>query len=411
MVSTDVAHIVLFHPDDLAHADEWPIAWYSEPFVFPVESAAGRLIAWCTKSDGGYAVRVTNGAVTDREQRYAGPSWTFPYTVRHGRVFLDNTDALPGEEQMTQASDDEENWIAVANGDYAVTVTAIEWSAEPGARNHGFDKLPNYVVQFQPGSPRVIKPARRPPDLACLTDATATDELYVHTPEPPEPIDFDRHYPAFASINVTRAGQHFSTRGEAPIEAAVPRDGDRFALFDTPFVAAAELTPGAPAVIVECHGSGGIPGEAMRYSFRARRAVRIAEITGTFADGSYARPVMTGFFRRQPKPIPPDALPAVRIGPLPPTQDAAASAGPETLRATVLDDLRGGGMLAKRLGGLAGYEALRLGASDDAEALMNWLIDNLPLPADERLRLSILPPNRRCAALSDAYQTGDLRRG
>ena len=409
MVSTDVAHIVLFHPDDLAHASDWPIAWYSEAFIFLAESKAERLIAWCTNSDGGFAVRVTNGAMTEREQRYAGPSWVFPYTVRHGRVFLDNTDALPGAEQMTQTEEYPDYWIDVGNGNYAVTVTAIEWSAEPGAQHDGADKLPNYVVQFQPSPSQVIKPAKRPPDLECLTDAIATDEIYIHIPKPAKPIDFDRHYPAFASLNVTRAGQDFSTQGEAPIEAAVPGNGDQFAMFDQPFVVAAELIPGAPAVIAQCHGSGGRPGEAMCYSFLARQIVEISEITGVFVEGSYAKLGTTGFFRKQPKPIPRNALAAVRIRPLPSITDTVLSVAVNDLRSNVLEDLRGGGLLASQLGGLAGYEAMRLEASQDAVTLTNWLIDTLHMPAAERLRISVLPPNAQAAALSALYAKAGSR--
>lgn len=414
MVSTDVAHIVLFHPDDLAHAGDWPIAWYSEPFVYPLESAAGRLIAWSTRSDGSFAVRLTDGAMTEREQSHAGPSWTFPYGVRHGRVFIDNTDALPGEQQMTQAEDDPGSWIDVPGGDYAVTVTAIEWSAEldaadKGASNNGADKLPDYVVQFQPASGEPIKPARRPPDLVCLMEAVATDKIYAHNPKPPEPIDFSRPYPAFASANVTRPGGNFSSQGEAPIEAAVPADGDRFAIFDAPFVVAAELVPGAPALIAECHGSGGSPGKAMRFSFRARQAVQIAEVTGTFANGRFEKSGMTGFFRRQQKPVPPEALAAVRIAPLAMAQDMAAPADVSALRVRVLDDLRDAGMLGRQLGGLAEYEALKLAASDDAATLMNWLIDHLPLSGRERLRIATLPENAQCAALREAYE--NTRRG
>ncbi|MBW6421596.1 hypothetical protein KX729_09105 [Rhizobium sp. XQZ8] len=408
MVSTDVAHIVLFHPDDLAHAREWPIAWYSEPFIFPAESAAGRLIGWCTGSDGGFAVRITDGPLTEREERYCGPRWTFPYRVRHGRVFIDNTDTLPGVEQMTQPSENEEFWIDIPDGDYAVTVTAVEWSAEPGARDDGFEPLPNYVVQFQPGALHEIKPAKRPPDLDCLMEATATDEIYRHTPKPPKPIDFDRHYPAFASLHVARAGQEFSTQGEALVEAAVPADADTFALFDIPFVVAADLAPGAPAVIAICHGSGGVPDQAVRYSFRSRQAVQIAEITGMFAGGNYARLGTTGLFRRRPKPVPSDALAAVRISPLPASQEASSFKELDTLRTKVLDDVNGDGPFAKQLGGLAGYEALRLAASEDRNAVLDWLIDNLPLAADDRLRLSILPPSARCDALSSAYDAHRL---
>ncbi|CDZ64300.1 hypothetical protein [Neorhizobium galegae] len=41
MVSTDVAHIVLFHPQDLAHSSQWPIVWYSEAFIFPPKAQPG----------------------------------------------------------------------------------------------------------------------------------------------------------------------------------------------------------------------------------------------------------------------------------------------------------------------------------------------------------------------------------
>ncbi|WP_332303292.1 hypothetical protein [Rhizobium sp. GR12] len=41
MVPTDVAHIVIFHPDALAHAREWSIAWYSEAFIFPLKAQPG----------------------------------------------------------------------------------------------------------------------------------------------------------------------------------------------------------------------------------------------------------------------------------------------------------------------------------------------------------------------------------
>jgi hypothetical protein len=409
MVSTDVAHIVLFHPDDLAHASVWPIAWYSEPFVYPLESAAGRLIAWSTRSDGSFAVRLTDGAMTEREQSYAGPSWTFPYAVRHGRLFLDNTDTLPGKEQMTQTTDAEEYWIDIANGDYAVTVTALEWSAETSARedgagdmdasDNGADKLPDYVVQFQPVSGEPIKPARRPPDLVCLMEAVATDKIYVHNPKPPEPVDFSRPYPAFTSANVTRSGGNFSSQGEAPIEAAVPADGDKFAIFDTPFVVAAELVPGAPAVIAECHGSGGSPGKAMRFSFRARQAVQIAEVAGMFANGRFEKSGTIGFFRRQLRPVPPEALAAVRIAPLP---EVTGKVEVSALRARMVGDLRGAGALGRQLGGLSEYEARKLEASDDAAMLMDWLIDHLPLHARERLRIATLAPDARYAALSAA---------
>lgn len=399
MVSTDVAHIVIFHPDDLHHAAEWPIAWYSEPFVFPVESRAGRLVAWCTGGDGGFKIRVTTGALTERERLYAGPQWTFPYTVRHGRVHFDNTDALPGKEKMTDAADQPDCWVDLPNGDYAVTVTAIEWSAEPGDREEGAETLPNYVVSFLALVDEPAAPARRPPDLECQRDAVATDELCDTHRDEPGAIDFDRPYPAFVSTNVARPGQSFNSQGEAPIEAAVAPDAGKFVLFDTPVVAAASLAAGSLAVVAVCHGSGGVPGQAKRYSFRARRTVRIVAQDGMFAAGQFSKLGKEGFFRRRTKPVPVDALAAVTIEPYTPAADVPMTVDPATLKAAVLAQLADDGALAKRIGGVATYESLRIAASDDPDFLSNWLLDNLPLPAEERLAISVLPINARMATL------------
>lgn len=391
-VSTDVAHIVLFHPDDLAHAAEWPIAWYSEPFVYPSESAAGRLIGWSTRADGGFLVRVTSGALTGEEGRRAGPEWRFPYTVRHGRVFVDGTDALPGREQMTQARDYPENWVDIPDGAYAVTVTAI-------VRGNGAaEDLPDYVVRFGPEAGAA--PARRPPDLACWADAEATDRIFDDRPEPPEAPDYGRLYPAFVSANVGGEGEDFSSEGEAPIGAATPPGGDDFALFEVDMIAAASLKPGAHAMLVECHGAGGAPGAPRRYSFRGKRAVRIVAVEGTFANGVHAPEGKAGLFRRKPKPPPATALPAVRIGPLEAAKDAPQTVSPEELQARVIEDLRSG-VLGRKFGGIAGYEALRVAAYDEAALLTDWLITHLPLTAEERLTIAALPPNARCATLAE----------
>lgn len=67
-IGTDVATLLLFHPDDLAHRQNDPIAWYSYGFAFRRESAAGTLMAFGTGSDGGYVVCVTTAALTREEQ-------------------------------------------------------------------------------------------------------------------------------------------------------------------------------------------------------------------------------------------------------------------------------------------------------------------------------------------------------
>ena len=161
-IGTDVAHFVLFHPADLAHRDDDPIAWYSYDFAYQRDSRAGALIAWGTGSDGGFRIRLTTGELTAAEKQAGCASWRFPLIVRHGRVLLDNTDALPGQEQMTDP-DGADDWYQIDNGAYGVTVYPIDRSEDA--------KLPDYVVVFTPvASIEGIAVAPTPPDLRPFKD-------------------------------------------------------------------------------------------------------------------------------------------------------------------------------------------------------------------------------------------------
>lgn len=404
VLATDVAHILIFHPDDLAHAEKWPIAWYAETFVYPVESAGQRLIAWSTGSDGVFKLRLTTGEITAAEREFAGPSWTFPYSVRHGRVFVDNSDALPGSEKMTDPSESPDLWFELADGDYAVTVTAIEWEAEPGAHEEGRETLPNYVVAFAPLDGRVIAPARRPPDLWGSRSAIAADQPFISRPYPPDPVDFTRLYPAFVAANVAPVGRSFESAGEAPIRAAVTQGGDDFAIFDIPFVIAADLVPGAPAVIGACHGVRGRLQDQRVFSFKAEHAVEIVAVEGVCREGEFSKPQAYWGFGNRLKSLPADALATVRIAPPDLAEDGPARVDLVAFKSQILADLNGGGVLGTRLAGIAGYEALRLAASEEAVILADWLLDHLPLSGRDRLAFSLLPTNDRFAALDQAYR-------
>lgn len=405
VVSTDVATIVIFHPDDLLHAAEWSIAWYSMPFIYQAESAEGRLIAWDAGNDGTYKLRATSGDLTEREKRYLGPEWTFPLRVRHGRVFFDNTDALPGVEQMTLAENQPENWLELENGDYAVTVSAVEWDAEPGAEANGFETLPNYVIRFaRQDAP--IAPAQRPPSLLGTIDSKASDKLMTGgASNAPKPVDYDRIYPAFASADIAPPGGDFSSQGEADVELAIAPGGDSFALFDQPFIVAPVIETGALAVIARCNGTNEFRGQARNYSFRARAALRIVAIEGHFIAGQVVPPQKTGLFRWRAKPSPAGALLAVRVAPLPAdagiSEDALGQLG--HLKTQVLRDLADGGPVAAHLGGVANYEALHLEWLSEAPATIRWMIDNFPLDAETRLGIAAAPPSDQVAALSAAH--------
>ncbi len=143
-IGTDVAGLFIFHPDDLKHRADNPIAWYAYDFAFARESAAGNLIGFSTTSDGGYTLRLTQGPLTRDETQFAGPNLAFPYEVRHGRVYVDNSDGLPGVEQMDQPDEFPDRWVEMPNGKYRVVVTGID-RAQPGAPAD----LPVYVVRFE----------------------------------------------------------------------------------------------------------------------------------------------------------------------------------------------------------------------------------------------------------------------
>lgn len=169
---TDVAAFMIFHPNDLQHAKYWPIAWYADHFIYSKESEAGKLIAWDTGMDGSFELRLTMDGLTRKEKSKAGAQYDFPITVRHNRLFVDNSDCLPGDQQMYDAADYEDAWYDIPNGDYVATVTAILQNGEKKRR------LPDYVIAFRLATEGTMpSPARRPPDLICHPDCPATDEV------------------------------------------------------------------------------------------------------------------------------------------------------------------------------------------------------------------------------------------
>jgi hypothetical protein len=179
-VGTDVAHLVLFHPYDLAHRDRDPIAWYGYDFAYRRGSAAGRLIAWGTGADGGYLVRLTTDSLTTDEQARACSSWSFPLVLKHGRVLLDNTDALPGKEQMVNPEELLDAWFELPNGSYLTTVHPIDRT------NEASTALPDYVVTFEPVETIAgIEVANTPPELWPFND---------WTPRQPESMETEKRF-------------------------------------------------------------------------------------------------------------------------------------------------------------------------------------------------------------------------
>ena len=437
MMPADSAHLLLFHPDDLAHAAGWPRHWYRDAFAWGPETAAGTLVAWATGIAGSFAVRLTTGALSAREQAFAGPHWTFPYRVRHGRVYFDNGDALPSEARTASPSDNEEYWVKLPDGDYAVTVTGIEWQAEEGAADAP-DKLPNYVVQFEEARGVRVGLALRPPDIVALSDAVASDALVgavAETAMEAVPVDSAAYYPAFVCADTPRAGRYFAVGAEVPLAALLADGAGEGALLSHNlrnhyFIAAPRLEPGAVGmlcVLADAGEAGDAPEDSTPSMFHALAPVELLALDGVYQAGCYRALKREGWLRKRHEAKPDDALWAVRcrawavadddagaddigpddigsddIGSGDMARDANPDAVAQALRALLLDLLAEEGTgghprpLAARLGAKAGYHRRWIGFQNDPAALADWISDHAVTPA-QGLTLSTLPPARRYA--------------
>ena len=377
-IDTDVAQLLMFHPDDLAHAAGWPMNWHADTFVYPVESAAGRLLGWETSYDGTFDIRVTGGMLTEREQTYAGPSWIFPLTVRHGRIYIDNANCIPFATRFEEPS--ENNWVDVPNGVYRVTVTGVEWSAEPGVAEDGSNGLPDYVVQFAPAD-STFQPALCPPDLRPFRDAEAMVRPWRDDEDAAveRDVDFSRSYPAIACETVAPTGIPFTVEGDALL--VIPSGP-----FDLEFVVAPQLTSGATGVVARIYGTSSGPDGLKSCELSGVATVRI-------------RSVATAHLGL-----------AVEIEPITVAADDSVTVDFDELRASVMASLSDG-PLAELLGPRASYERLRIPSFATRERLSDWLVRTLPMRPAERLEMSAFAPGPRAnavAAVLTRMQAGDV---
>jgi hypothetical protein len=276
-LGTDIAHLFLYDPDRLDYAKTWPIDWFNAPEVWQHVSRAGDMVAWCTRSDGGYAVRLTTDGLTEAETPLAGASWTFPLRST-GRVLIDGGDLLPNEDRaMGEPHDDQ--WVELAPGLWHVTVTAIEWTASALPEEEASKLFANYVVSFAPaGDAPAPAIARRPPDLVCLRAEPANDS-------PPEPIpagasarkgpDLSAPMPAGQAAKVVAPPGHFTSEGESDLLMSIPPGVRTFDAFKLPYFMAPSLEVGAVGQVCRLSGSGGAPGKPPRFSLTAQATARL----------------------------------------------------------------------------------------------------------------------------------------
>ncbi|MGV6876693.1 DUF6386 family protein [Pseudochelatococcus sp. B33] len=380
MVGTDVAHLLLFHPDDLAHRDNDPIAWYGYDFAYRRESAAGRLIAWGTGSDGGYAVRLTTDSLTAEERAHACASWAFPLLVRHGRILLDNTNALPGASQVVDPDEIVDDWFELANGSYRVTVHPVD-RAEPEAAD-----LPDYVVTFEAvESIAGIPVADTPPGLRPFREwiprqpqSMETDARFLWQAKTPDGDTFAALVvpPEIALLPGLSASLPVS---EEVADVAYPRRGDR----EPGLILATKLEPGALAVLARASGRSWMRGRGTSLALTGLAAARILAVgPGTVLDQA-------------------------RVTVLEKPDMAADRAADESdiaaCRAALLAAARRSGLAHARVGPLpvSGFEIERMETLVSAEALTGWALAHLVMPFDARLALWASSARERMAGIGD----------
>src|SRR5262245_48034695 len=98
-LGTDVAAFVFFHPKRLEHRKKAPINWWDEDFA--EEFRSGLLVAFCTGSDGTFTLKFVERPLTPIESKVLVVKESFRYHVQDGRLFWDNTDNLPSEDQVS----------------------------------------------------------------------------------------------------------------------------------------------------------------------------------------------------------------------------------------------------------------------------------------------------------------------
>lgn len=381
-VDTDVATIALFHPDDLTHRVSDPIAWYAYDFAYRAESAAGRLVAFITGADNGYTVRVTtDGGLTPVEAQFACASWMYPLVVRHGRVLLDNTDALPSADALP-ASLVEFTWIELDNGPYRVTVVPIQHVESPEDLPSG---LPDYVIVMAPVADiSEIAVSSGPPDLRQdpnwvprpMTAPSATEDSHRW----PDTTVQVGEYPALqvsdSAAVLPRQQAHLPASDlDNPATVYASRRSLRTCVVATTF------NVGDLAVLARCAGLSASNRQLTSLQLTGLAMVRLMSTLG------------------------PDPLAPVGVEPVAAPDLSGAAADVEPLRATVLARARADATFLDHLR-YRHFHLEQLAVLQSAEAITTWLLFHLPMSFATRVALYASALRERTAALEDMLRPG-----
>jgi len=170
-LGTDGAAFYLSHQDDFIDDPERPWNCLLETDIWRKESKAGRVAAFTTGGDGGYAFRITDGPLTADESAHAVQNAQFYLKVNHNSLAL--------------RSDYAQEWFDIPNGEYIASISAI---ARP---EKGKKDLPDFVIAFAPlDSGKKPKAHPEPPQLIGLPPELEEDATETAVAKVPEE-DFD----------------------------------------------------------------------------------------------------------------------------------------------------------------------------------------------------------------------------
>lgn len=143
-LGTDVAAFMFFDPELLQHRLEDDHDWWS---INPEqEFLEGTLAAFHTGSDGQFTMKFIQRPLSPLEKKVLVSQSSFRFVVRNERFYWGNSDSLPSDDQLYDANDDENGWISIPNGNYYLTVYALDWFSIPESERKKAVDISHYLV-------------------------------------------------------------------------------------------------------------------------------------------------------------------------------------------------------------------------------------------------------------------------
>ena len=227
VVDTERGLVTLFDPRDLAHHAAEPADWYRHGFAFRDDLATGRFVAVLTGRDGAFRVRLTSAPLDAELRAAAGPEAVQRLRVQDRRLLLAGGDAWPSLADPRRPAPDDPRWLSVPNGDYRVTLTAIDATRSPALPDFVFRLEPVEsidTVAYAPGMPQLIVgagPAVAGGDTSALRYAERCGEVVAEAAWSPLA---DAALPLPGEARVVRVPEALHERRRRLADAALPAD-------------------------------------------------------------------------------------------------------------------------------------------------------------------------------------------